>query len=164
MKKLFAMLLALLIAIGAFAGCSVSTGQSEPAPIVEKVESNEPEKTTDPNVTITGYDIVTDSEGKNCVVLFLTWTNTSEETTMFATSYTVSAYQDGIGLESSILINDKYTDLCNACLTEIRPGATLDVAVDFALRSDNPIIEIEVDEWISFDDEILISSTIDMTK
>ena len=111
---------------------------------------------------VTGFDIVEDYDGNPALVVYLIWTNTTDETRMFAATYGVDAFQDGIGLDPAILVLDDetvitYTDT----MTEIRPGATIEVMVAFALRSDSPIIEVEVDDFLDFDGKPLMLLTVD---
>ena len=179
MKKIFAFILALcmvfsLVACGGDETITVTETMTAPptTEYVEVVETTLPLETTNEFIPspeapildfdITGFDIVADYEGNPALVIYLIWTNTTEETTMFATTYGVSAFQDGIGLDPAILIlDDDIAKQYDHAMTEIRPGATIEVMTSFALRSDNPIVEVEVAPWISFDGKPLMLLTID---
>lgn len=111
---------------------------------------------------VTGFDLVEDYEGNPALIVFFIWTNNGEETAMFDVEYMVKAFQDGISLNHATLSwEHKYEEVNSNLMTEIRPGATIEVAHVFSLRSDSTIVEIEVDEWISFDDKPLMLLTID---
>lgn len=176
MKKIFAFILALcmvfsLVACGGNETTTVTETMTAP-PTTEVVETTLPPETTNEFVPspeapildfdITGFDIVEDYEGNPALVVYLIWTNTTEETAIFATTYGVSAFQDGIGLDPAILIlDDDMVKQYDDTMTEIRPGATIEVMTSFALRSNNPIVEVEVAPWISLDGEPLMLLTID---
>lgn len=185
MKKIFVMFLTLcmvfsLVACGG-GGETITVTETMIMPTTEYIEVTEdtlpPETTTEATLPhepvpspeapildfdITGFDIVEDYEGNPALVVYLIWTNTTEETAMFATTYGVSAFQDGIGLDPAILIlNDDMVDRYDDVMTEIRPGATIEVMTSFALRSDNPLVEVEVAPWISLDGNPLMLLTID---
>lgn len=110
---------------------------------------------------VTGFDLVEDYEGNPALAVYLIWTNTTDETRMFAATYGVSAFQDGIGLNPATLILEDDGDLFGNAMTEIRPGATIEVMTSFALRSDTPIVEIEIDDFIDFDGKPLMLLTVD---
>ena len=137
------------------AAAASETTEVEPteSEVVEEVEEAE-----ELDIVLNDFVIAKDYEGKPCFIILASWTNTTDDTTMFSTTYGVSTFQDGIGLEMAIVLDDNYTDMINAQLTEIRPGATIDVAIPFEMRNETSAIEIEVDEWISFDNEVLIST------
>lgn len=179
MKKIFVMFLTLCMVFSLVAcgdgGETITVTETMTMPTteyVEVVEDTLPSETTHEPVPspeapildfdITGFDIVEDYEGNPALVVYLIWTNTTEETAMFATTYGVSAFQDGISLDPAILIlNDDMVDRYDDVMTEIRPGATIEVMTSFALRSDNPLVEVEVAPWISLDGKPLMLLTID---
>lgn len=177
MKKILAFILALcmvfsLVACGGNDTPTVTETMTAPSTTEAYVEDTLPSETTNDFVPspeapvldfdITGFDIVEDYKGNPALVVYLIWTNTTDETAMFATTYGVSAFQDGVGLDSAILILDDDTvKQYDDTMTEIRPGATIEVMTSFSLRSDNPIVEVEVAPWISFDGKPLMLLTID---
>ena len=179
MKKIFAFILALcmvfsLVACGGDETITVTETMTAPptTEYVEVVETTLPSETTNEFVPspeapildfdITGFDITEDYEGNRCLTVFLIWTNSSEETLMFDTAYSVSAFQDGIGLDVTGLgYENPYDELDENLWREIRPGATIEVAKSFLLRSDSTVIEVEVAPWISFDGKPLMLLTID---
>ena len=92
----------------------------------------------------------TDYEGNPALAVIYTWTNNSSETTSAMASLLEKAFQDGIELEHAILVDvEGYDDETE--WKEIRPGASLDVYMAFALRSDSSV-EVEVSNWLSSSD------------
>ena len=176
MKKIFAFILALcmvfsLVACGGDETITVTETMTAP-PTTEYVETTLPPETTTEFVPspeapvldfdVTGFDLIEDYEGNPALIVFFVWTNGSDETISFDSEYMVSAFQDGISLDhTSVAYESPYEEVNDAIYTQVRPGATLEVAEVFKLRSDSTIVEIEVDEWISFDDDILMLLTID---
>lgn len=154
MKKLVAMAAACVLAM-ALVGCSSddesasSESASEPAKQAQKAPD-----TLFP-VEIKESAVVKDYEGNPALVVALTWTNNSEETTMFESALMVTAFQDGVSLDYAITDGTTGYDL-DASWKEIRPGTTQDVWCCFALTSESDV-EVEVTEWISLNDDILAS-------
>ena len=169
MKKIIVFLMSLLLVLSLCA-CQPSQTNSSSKTGVETLvtdattPSEDGTTATDSSIVYDGFVITEDYEGKPALIVFMTWTNVTEDTTMFATEYSIDAFQAGIGLDSlCVIMNDEYTDALNATITEIRPGATIEVAQSFLLKDTTSKIEIEVDEWISFDDEIISFIEIDPT-
>ena len=179
MKRFIAMLFALLLALNLCA-CDANAPTTDPTettvvttPTDTSVSTETTEipedttattDTTDLSVVYDSFVITEDYEGKPALIVFMTWTNTTEDTTMFATEYSVAAFQNGIGLDAvCIIMKDEYTEALGATMTEIRPGATIAVAQSFLLKDTTSKIEIEIDEWISFDDEVLFYLEVDPT-
>lgn len=185
MKKIFAFILALCMV---FSLVACATGNdiptvtetltaTEPTVIEEVVMTTEGTEETFPDedaefvpspeapildFDVTGFDLVEDYEGNSALIVFFIWTNGTEDTTMFEVPYLMSAYQDGIGLDSAtISCEHEYYELTENLWREVRPGATLEMAKAFSLRSDSSIVEIEVNEWLSFDGKPLMLLTVD---
>ena len=53
-----------------------------------------------------------------------------------------SAFQDGIGLETAIIGKSDVHD-GSAYMTEIRPGASLDVSLAYVLKNTSSVVEFE---------------------
>lgn len=183
MKKILAFILAMmmvfsLVACGGTETTTVTETMTVPTTetmtvTTEYVEDTLPPETTSGPVPspeaplldfdVTGFDLVEDYEGNPALIVFFIWTNGTDETTMFEVPYLISAYQDGIGLDSATISCDhEYAELTDNLWREIRPGATLEMAKAFSLRSDSTIIEIEFSDWL-FGDKPLMLLEIDTT-
>ena len=103
-------------------------------------------------VSIDGYVLTQDYEGKPAVVINFTWANNSEETTSFAFALNSQVFQNDIECETAIVAD---TSVYNAenYLKDIKPGASLAVQLAYVLQDgDNPI-SVELKELFSLDDE-----------
>lgn len=168
MKRLLALLLALTLAL-ALNACGGDTAETPDQPAAEEetpdeqeapAEETEPEEPAaasnaadlgDYHVEITGVSLSTDYEGNPAVIVSYTWTNNSDDTTMPATTVSCSVFQDGVGGEPAILMNEDYDG--DSSLTEVRPGTTVDVQEAFVLGNTTSPIEVEIGEWLTFDDD-----------
>lgn len=186
MKKIFAFILALCMV---FSLVACATGNDTPTvtetltatepTVIEEVEIVETEGTeeTFPNedaefvpspeapildFDVTGFDIIEDYEGNPCLIVYFIWTNTTDETTNFWLTYNTKAFQDGIELTGITFIDDtENAELMSNDGVDLRPGATIELAQTFVLRSDSPIVEVEVWNNFSFDNKPLMLLTID---
>lgn len=154
MKKIIAAGAAFMLAM-ACVGCSTgedaasTEASSEPAAQAQKASD------TEFPVEIKESAVVKDYDGNPALVVGLSWTNNSEETTAFETALMVSAFQDGVELDYAITDGSTGYDL-DASWKEVRPGTTQDVWCCFALTSESDV-EVEVTEWLSLNDDILAS-------
>lgn len=95
------------------------------------------------------HELKNDVWGDEYLVVYYEFTNNTNSSTSFGYTISDQAFQNGVKLESSYSrleaeANDKYT--------EIKPGVTITVYSLFTLR-DKSVVELEVDEWISFDEK-----------
>lgn len=103
-------------------------------------------------VTIKGFTLGKDYEGKPAVVITYEWTNNSKETTSFAIPLTEQVFQAGIECEMAIMSSsDNYNS--DNYMKDIRPGATLEVQCAYVLNDTTSPIEVEVKESFSFADK-----------
>ncbi|MFT4219886.1 MAG: DUF5067 domain-containing protein [Microbacterium sp.] len=129
-----------------------SPAASEPAESADPVE----EPAADYVVTIDGAKQVKDYEGKKALVVTFTFTNNSDEARSFGTSTMAKAFQDGIELETAILLDD--TKYMGNWMKDIKPGKTIKVQEAFVLDGTQEVT-VEVTELISFDDTPLDTKT-----
>ena len=128
-------------------------------------ETNSPEngdvsgKVGDYSVVIKNATVTTDYEGNPAIVVNYNWTNGSAETVMALTAVSAKAFQDGIQLDSAMMLSDNYTP--NAT-TELKPGASLDVQAAFVLRNTTSPVEFELSEAFAFDNDQIVSKTFDL--
>lgn len=89
-----------------------------------------------------------DWEGKDSVKIVYSFTNNSSDSQSFDTALEDKVYQDGIALETTFTSSDE-EEIWDV---EIKPGITKEVTKVYNLRNTTSNLEIEVGEWISFDD------------
>jgi hypothetical protein len=97
-----------------------------------------------------------DYEGNPALVVTFTFTNNSDDDANFMFAVSPKAFQDGVELESAILLNDDF-DMENA-LKDVKPGVSLDVQWAYVLDGSSDVT-VEVTELISFDDTVLATKT-----
>lgn len=143
----------------ALAGCNGSdAGDDAPAaeqPAEEQTEQPAEEQASSKYVvTIDGSTVTTDYEGKPAIIVDYTFTNNSDDATSFAVACSQKAFQNGVQLETAVVLDD----LGNGYLAEIKPGATTSARMAYSL-ADESDVTVEVKELISFDDTILAEAT-----
>ena len=95
-------------------------------------------------------DICKNWEGKNSVKVVYEFTNNYSEPRSFDTALEAKLFQEGIGLETTFISGDDDNAIYDV---EIKPGTTKDVVKYYVLRDTTTTIEVEIAEWISFNDE-----------
>lgn len=143
----------------ALVGCNGSdSGDDAPAaeqPAEEQAEEPAEEQASSKYaVTIDGSTVTTDYEGKPAIIVDYTFTNNSDDATSFAVACSQKAFQNGVQLETTVVMDD----LGNGYLAEIKPGATTSARMAYSL-TDESDVTVEVTELISFDDTILAEAT-----
>ncbi|MBO0440628.1 DUF5067 domain-containing protein [Candidatus Enterococcus ikei] len=124
------------------------------APASDVVKSQESEAT--PDVTDAGdlgdYHVVIkemtfakDYNGADVGVISYEFTNNSDKNAMFLTSITTKAFQNGIALDSAIMGEEGYVD----SMTEIQPGATLNLKVPYKLADMTTPVSVEATKLFS---------------
>lgn len=102
----------------------------------------------DYHVVLTGYDLVTDYDGNNAIVINYDFTNNSDDTTSAIVALYFQAFQDGVELESAWTMDSNVCDY-GIGQKDIRPGVTLEGCQNaYVLTSDSPV-EIEVSDIIN---------------
>lgn len=106
------------------------------------------------HVEIKGAELAEDYEGNPVIVITYAWTNNSEDTTSAMVAVMGKAFQDGVQLETAIVMDSNVYD-SGASMKEVRPGTTLDIQCAYALTSETSTVEFELTEWISFSDDVV---------
>lgn len=109
----------------------------------------------DYHVEIKGAELAEDYEGKPVIVITYAWTNNSEDTTSAMVAVAEKAFQDGVQLETAIVMDDEVYD-SSANMKEVRPGTTLDIQCAYLMTSKTSTVEFEITEWISFSDDVVV--------
>ena len=116
-------------------------------------------KVGDYTVVIKSATVTTDYEGNPAIVVNYNWTNGSTETKMALTAVLAKAFQDGVQLDSAMMLSDNYTP---NTATELKPGASLDVQAAFVLRNTTSPVEFELSEAFAFDNDQVVAKTFDI--
>ena len=131
MKKLLSAICCLTIIL-TLAACGKEEAPSDPNHIV----------IGDYELQYKGASIMTDSEGKDAVVLTMDFTNNGKDAADYLWSIYEKAMQDGIELEGAIVYvsEDSYEMVTDSQFTEIASGKTIEVRVAYTLRdAENPV-------------------------
>lgn len=105
-------------------------------------------------VEIKSAALTKDYEGKPVIAITYAWTNNSDKTTSAMVAMSGKAFQDGVSLETAIVMSDDVYDP-GTSMTEVRPGTTIDVQSAFVLSSETSVVEFELSELISFSDDVV---------
>ena len=113
------------------------------------------------NVTIKDATFTTDHDGKKVIIINYDFTNNSQENASALFSLNTKAFQDGIELNSAILImNDSYD--ASIAQKEIKPGATVqNCQTAFILDSSSPV-EFEITKLSFLDEEVKLVKTFEV--
>lgn len=173
MKKIipFALSLALLVSLFGCGGSSEQQKSKETATPSQNVETPSekpseqiPEETEMPavngagdlgdyHVEIKGAALGEDYEGNPIIVITYSWTNNSDETKSPMWTISEKAFQDGVELDTAIVMNSDVYD-SGASMKEVRPGTTIEAQCAFVMTSES-IVEFEMTELISFSNEMV---------
>lgn len=110
----------------------------------------------DYTVTIDSCRLAKDYQGKDVVIVKYIFENVSNDTaTSFMIAINDTVYQNGVGLNKSIFLDDNANYKSDNQMKEIKKGASLEVEVAYDLNDTTTDIEVEVKESFSFDDDTL---------
>ena len=169
-KKILSIILCVALAAALCACSSGDTGNSGDNGALQNDASTnqnstqEPEEAEEPEtpsnaatvgdyyVEIKGAVVIEDYEGNPAIIVTYAWTNNSDDTTSPMTAVSCDAFQNGVGLETAFIMDDTVYD-SGSSMTEVRPGTTIDVQAAFALSDTTSAVEVEVGEWLTFDDD-----------
>ncbi|EOL45547.1 hypothetical protein RV11_GL000012 [Enterococcus phoeniculicola] len=113
---------------------------------VDKTEESKKPAATDTgdlgdyHVTIKNLELAKDYEGSDVGVVTYEFTNNGDENAMFMTEISDKAFQNGVGLSLAIMSDSGYVD----SMTEIQPGATLELKVPYKLSDTTSPVSVEV--------------------
>ena len=118
--------------------------------VVKKSEPETPAETDagdlgDYHVVIKELTLAKDYNGEDVGVIDYEFTNNSDKNAMFLTSITTKAFQNGVALQLAIMTESGYVD----SMTEIQPGATLNLKVPYKLTDMTTPISVEATKLFS---------------
>ena len=121
------------------------------------------EDTPNYDVTIDSASIEQDQySGEQVIIVNMTFTNNSDETIAPDVALYVQAFQDGVQIDSTILLDSQSYDSMSAS-REVQPGTTYEFQQAFALGNTESTVEISVSELLSTSGEPLAETTFDPT-
>ncbi len=170
MKKILSLLLCLcvILAFGIFAiasGEDTSTTDNQGSGTVDTADTTEAADANlgDYKVEILSCRLAKDFEGKDVVIVKYNFTNNADEATAFFTAFDDNVYQDGVGLNESLFVEDDYNYSSDNQTKNIKTGSSLEVEVAYELNDTTTDIEVEVEELFSFDDN-MVTKTFSITE
>ncbi|MBO4853607.1 MAG: DUF5067 domain-containing protein [Oscillospiraceae bacterium] len=104
----------------------------------------------DYHVRVTGYHLAKSYDDKDVIILDYEFTNNDEDATSAETALYIKMFQDGIQLESAIVIDDSY-DSDNG-FKDIKTGVTLPCQCAYELENTTSPVEVEISKLFSFSD------------
>lgn len=119
----------------------------------EEKEQNKDGKIGDYVCTVKSATKCKDYEGKPAVKITYAFTNNDDEAQSFDLALTDNVYQDGVGLETAITLDND--DIDYGFDVKIKPGVTKDVTKIYLLQNETSDLEVEITELISFSDDKL---------
>ena len=154
MKKINLLLAVLLVALFAI----FAMGSSEDASVTQEPGNASVEDKVDG--AIGDYSVVFDScrlaedyEGDPVVIVKYVFTNIKRDDSIsFTTAFKDYVYQNGIGLNKAFILDDSANYSSDNQTKEIKKGASIEVEVAYELNDTTTDIEVEVEEFISFND------------
>ena len=97
------------------------------------------------------HEIKKNYADEDCLVVYYEFTNNSKEATSFLYTFSAQAFQNGIELDISYFLMDDEED---NRVKYIKPGKSIEVFSLF-IPKDNSVVDLEIDELISFDNKKL---------
>lgn len=140
------LIIALLVtAMLALPSCGRLTSSTDPDPEPAKYAVSIDE-------AVLGYDY----GGRPAIIVTYTWQNNSNRETTFLTALAARCYQNGVELEHAYMVDG--TDPMEK-LAHVKPGSSDTVQQAYLLKDLDVPIDVEVKEFLSFDDTVLASTT-----
>lgn len=120
-----------------------------------EADSNSRENAEEANIKIASWNLSTDYQGSEVLVVEYEWTNIGDDDISFMTAFTTAVYQNGIECETAILCDDVDSE---ALLNSIKPGTTYNVKKAYVLQ-DKTTANVIVKKFLG---DTLIDDKIDL--
>lgn len=154
-KILSVVLLSLLFVLFAMgSGEDTSTEQDQGSGVVA-TEDADNTSLGDYKVEILDSRMAKDYSGNDVIIIKYSFTNNSDSPTAFYTAFEDNAYQNDIGLNDAILVEDSAEYSADNQTKDIKTGATLEVEVAYELNDTTSDVVVEVTEFLGFDDTVI---------
>ena len=110
----------------------------------------------DYTVEISDYRFAKDYEGKDVIIVKYIFSNVNgDEPASFMFAFSNYAFQNGVGLNEAIFMDDNSDYNSDNQTKEIKKGATIEVEVAYELNDSTTPVEIEVEELFSFEEKTI---------
>lgn len=133
---------------------SVDKGdKSEDSGSVSKDDASDNTRLGDYSIVIDSCRLAKDYEGKDVVIVKYIFGNVEDDDAVsFVATFNYEVYQNGVGLNEAYFVDDDANYSSDNQLKDIKKGATIEVEVAYVLEDTTSPIEVEVSEWLSWDD------------
>lgn len=141
---------------------SKAESSSSEASVESTADANEGSGTLgDYEIAILSARLGKDYEDKPALIVKYSFKNNAQENKAFLTSTMTKAFQEGVQLETAIIMDD---DSYNAedAMKELQPGASIECEGAFVLTSETSSVEINVQEF-SFTSDSVLKKTFDLS-
>lgn len=108
----------------------------------------------DYTVSIVSYKLSEDYEGAPVIIINLGFTNNGDSTANFMTSIDCSAFQDGVELETAVVVGEDSGN-GESQMRNVKPGAGIPISVAYLLSSETSPVDLQIEELFSFSDKKL---------
>ena len=105
------------------------------------------------------HEVMTDSIGQKVLVVYYDFTNNSDENQTFDFAFSDKCFQNGVEVEHSYWHTNEESKNSGK---EIKPGTTLEVASSFVLGDCMDDVELEIEPWITWEENILFSMNLEL--
>lgn len=106
-------------------------------------------------VEIISCRLAKDYEDKPVAIIKYKFTNNDDEPASFMIAFEDNAYQNGVGLNETVFVDDSANYSSDDQMKEIKKGASLELEIAYDLNDTTTDIEVEIKESFSFDDKIV---------
>lgn len=102
------------------------------------------------HVAILGLEMSKDYKDNPAIVVKYMFTNNGTEDASFLTEISDEVFQGGVELENGISVDGADA---SAAMVDVKPGASVEIAMAFVLRDTTSPVDIEIGKLIDFSDE-----------
>lgn len=146
---------ALICLFGVFALGSGESTETDQGSSDAQPATTENTNLGDFKVEIKECRLAKDYEGKDIIIVKYGFTNNADEPVSFMIALDDQVYQNGVGLNETIMAAESANYSSDNQMKDIKKGASLDVEVAYDLNDIETDIEVEVKESFSFDDSVV---------
>lgn len=140
---------------GGNADSSYSEQADENSVTADSQKTNSGTTVGDYGCVVKGAEMAKNYDGKDAIIITYEFTNNSDSSQSFDVALSDELYQNGVGLETAIFIDDAETDGFDV---KIQPGVTKEVRKGYILQDTSTPIEVEISELFSLTDDKIVTT------